>query len=336
MLGKRHRVAVVGATGLVGEELCEIILARGHGFPDCFGRPRETQVCGRTVAIESMSPEVLAGYDVAFFCAPASIARELAPEVARHGVTVIDQSSAFRMDPKIPLVIPEVNPHHIHGKLIANPNCSTILLLLALAPLHREFGCTHVNVCTYQAISGAGKTAMGELIESTRGELEGSPQPAVSLHEEAAFNVWSHDSQIDVGNGYNVEEIKMIRESEKILEDPPRVTATCVRVPVLRTHCEAVSVTLGKPTAEARLREVLCNSPGVEIMDDRGANRFPTARKGVGHDGVLVGRIRPDLSEEMDASEGEQPRQYHFFLAGDQIRKGAALNAVQIADLMLS
>ena len=120
------------------------------------------------------------------------------------------------------------------------------------------------------------------------------------------------------------------------MENPPRVTATCVRVPVLRTHCESVSVTLRKPAAEARLREVLHDSPGVEIMDDRGANRFPTARKGVGHDGVLVGRIRPDLSEDMDAAEGEQPRQYHFFLAGDQIRKGAALNAVQIADLMLS
>jgi len=284
-----------------------------------------------------MSADSLAGYDVAFFCAPASIARELAPEVARHGVTVIDQSSAFRMDPKIPLVIPEVNPHHIHGKLIANPNCSTILLLLALAPLHREFGCVHVNVSTYQAISGAGKAAMGELIESTRSELEGNLQPAVSLHEEAAFNVWSHDSQVDVDNGYNIEEIKMIRESEKILDNPPRVTATCVRVPVLRTHCEVLSVTLGEPTTEARLREVLHNSPGVEIMDDRVANRFPTARRGVGHDGVLVGRIRPDLSEEVETSEGEEScRQYHFFLAGDQIRKGAALNAIQIADLMLS
>jgi aspartate-semialdehyde dehydrogenase len=235
------------------------------------------------------------------------------------------------MDKSVPLVIPEVNPDAATGLLMANPNCSTVLLLLAVAPLHRAFGCRHVAVCTYQAVSGAGREAVERLRRETAQYLESAVAGSdTEAARTMAFNVWSHESPIDLETGMNEEEAKIIAETHKILDPKLQVSATCIRVPVERAHGEAVTVEFERPLFEADVRRVLAEAPGIRVVDDRGRGHAPTARMATCGDDVLVGRIRPDQAS-LDA-DGKASR-YHFWLTGDQLRKGAALNAVQIAEL---
>ena len=249
------------------------------------------------------------------------------------------------MDPEVPLVVPEINGDLIigtpgltgsvnAGRIIANPNCSAIILVTALNPLHRAFGIERLVVSTYQAASGAGDAAMRELTDQSRAVLAGdAPAPEV-FAEPCAFNVFSHDTPVDAGTGRNVEEQKVIDETRKIFDQADlKMSVNCVRVPLMRAHAESVNVTLGTAAAEAQVREALEGAPGVTIVDDRAANDFPASLKASGGDDVLVGRIRPDESQGTDHGAW---RGFDLFIAGDQLRKGAALNALQIADLVTS
>jgi aspartate-semialdehyde dehydrogenase len=289
--------------------------------------------------VRELAPECFDDCPLAIFAADAQTAREYAPIAVGAGALVIDNSSAFRMDPAVPLVVPEVNGDQLESgspRLIANPNCTTIILLTALEPLRRAFGVEAIDVATYQAVSGAGLAGMEELLDQTRAAFvptageNGNGGPRV-FAEPCAFNVFSHDSAIDVATGVNGEERKVIDETRKIWADPAvRVTPTCVRVPVLRAHTEAITVTLRKPATEREVRDALALGEGLEVIDDRAANRFPTPRRASERDPVLVGRIRPDPGEPSD--EHGRSRRWCLLACGDQIRKGAALNAIQIAE----
>lgn len=327
-----ERVAIVGASGAVGQELCRLLDERGVrvGELRLLGSQRSAgqrvEVAGRAVEVQPLTEAALEQLDVAVFCATAEISRRFAPEAVRRGAFVVDNSSAFRMEPEVPLVVPEVNAEDIgqHG-LVANPNCSTILLAVVLWPLHRACAVRRAVVSTYQAASGAGREAMEELEAQTRAVLAGEPaQPRVLPHP-IAFNVFSHDSAIGA-DGYNAEETKLRLETKKIFHDAAvEVTATCVRVPVFRAHCEAVHIEFAGEMPEDRAREILSAAPGVRVVDDRRANHFPMPIEASGRDEVLVGRIRHDPTVA-------GRRGLCLFLCGDQLRKGAALNAWQIVE----
>ncbi|MFA6044961.1 MAG: aspartate-semialdehyde dehydrogenase, partial [Phycisphaerales bacterium] len=255
--------------------------------------------------------------------------------IAASGSLVVDNSSAYRHDPEVPLVVPEVNlaairPSH---RLIANPNCSTILLVMAVSPLRRAFGVSRIDVCTYQAVSGAGAGGIHELRDGAHAALHGRDHTPRVFKEPCAFNVFSHNSHVDPHTGLNGEETKIIRETQRIFDDDTlEVCPTCVRVPVFRAHAEAVTLTLRRDISEVDLRAALQHAPGVRIIDDREGNSFPTSLKASGGDDVLVGRLRLDPG----ASPGDRSRRACLFLAGDQLRKGAALNAIQIADHLVA
>lgn len=328
-------LAIVGATGAVGQEMLHLLedhpLTEGEVRLLASGRSagKTLSFRGRAAKVEALTHDSLTGVDLALFGAGQMVSREFAPPAARAGTIVVDNSSAFRMEPDVPLVVPEVNPDHLtgHRNLIANPNCSTIILVLVLWPLHRLHPIRRVVVSTYQAASGAGHSAMRELHEQTGAVLAGhKARPEVFPHP-CAFNLFSHDSAID-RTGYNEEERKMVAETRKIFGQPDlALTATCVRVPVLRAHCESVNITFAEPVDQDEVRELLRGAPGVRLVDDRAANRFPMPSEASGIDEVLVGRIRRDLSRP-------DGRGIELFLAGDQLRKGAALNAIQIAELI--
>jgi aspartate-semialdehyde dehydrogenase len=250
------------------------------------------------------------------------------------------------MDPSMPLVIPEINPELLRqpapglklpdgrGRIIANPNCTTIILLMALTPLRRTFGIERIIVSTYQAASGAGAKGIDELERLTRADLAGEPGAPQLFHEPYAFNLFSHNTAVDPVTGLNVEEQKVIAETRKIWNDPGvLVSPTCIRVPVRRAHAESINVTLSRPATTDQVRAALAAFPGVSIVDDRAANAFPTPLKASGKDDVLVGRIRPDPSRCDDPTRPATG--FDLFVCGDQLRKGAALNAVQIAELLL-
>lgn len=328
------RVAIVGATGAVGQELVRLLEERSFPASELrlFASPRSA---GRTVPFRGAAVTVAAlpedgdlGADVAFSSAGGGLSKAHARDWAAHGAVVIDNTSAWRMDPDTPLVVPEINAEAARGHhgIVANPNCSTIIALMALAPLHRAFGLTRATVATYQAVSGAGAKGIDELTRLTRAALDGAHAEPEAFDHDIAFNLFSHDS--DVGDdGYNVEERKLTMESRKILGVPElAISATCVRVPVYRAHSEAIHAEFARPVAADEARAVLAAAPGVRIVDDREANRFPMPRDASGQDQVLVGRIRDDAS---------RPGGVALFVAGDQIRKGAALNAVQIAEALL-
>lgn len=326
-------LAVIGATGAVGREFARLLEHRLAGVERirllASSRSAGTSmtVRGAASAVEPLTSDSLAGVDLAFFSAGRAVSRRFARPAARAGTLVIDNSSAFRMEPDVPLVVPEVNAKdldHHHG-LIANPNCSTILLAVVLGPLHRAHPIRRVIVSTYQAASGAGRAAMQELQQQTGAALAGHQlRPEVFPHA-CAMNVFSHESTID-HTGYNEEERKMMAETRKILGRPDlAISATCVRVPVLRAHSESVNITFGEPVAEGEVREILRASPGLRVIDDRTANHFPMPSEASGIDDVLVGRIRQDVTRP-------DGRGIELFLSGDQLRKGAALNAVQIAE----
>jgi aspartate-semialdehyde dehydrogenase len=331
-----YHVAIVGATGAVGTEFLRLLESRP--FPlaslkllaSARSVGKTMSYKGQEISVEELTTDSFDGVDIAFFSAGGSRSREFAPAAVRAGATVIDNSSAFRMDPEVPLVVPEVNGEAAcnHIGIIANPNCSTILLVMVLAPLHRLSPIRRVVVSTYQAASGAGAAAMQELEDQTRAVLNReSVAPDVFPHQ-IAFNLFSHNTAID-GTGYNEEERKMVYETRKILAEPNLlVSATCIRVPIPRAHSESVNIEFVKerPNVE-QVRSAIATFPGTEIVDDRIANVFPMPLDASGKDAVLVGRIREDLSH---------PHAIDLFLSGDQILKGAALNGFQIAQYLIA
>lgn len=325
------RVAVVGATGAVGQEVVRLLEEREFPvselrlFASARSAGREVPFRGGTVRIERLPEDGDLGADLVFSGAGGAVSREHAWRWAERGALVVDNTSAWRLDPRVPLVVPEINPAAAleHRGIIANPNCSTIIALMALAPLHRAFGLERATVATYQAVSGAGAAGIDELESQTREVLAGGePAPALFQHR-IAFNLFSHDSQVG-DDGYNEEERKLLLESRKILDAPVMISATCVRVPVFRAHSEAIHAEFARPVSVEEARAALAAAPGVRLVDDRAANTFPMPVTASGQDDVLVGRLREDAS---------RPGGIALFVAGDQIRKGAALNAVQIAEL---
>jgi len=329
------RVAIVGATGAVGGEFLRLFEERGFPFTELTlyasarSSGKKVAFLGETYTLRALPEDGDLGADVVFSSAGGSISKAQAWRWAESGAVVIDNTSAWRMDPRVPLVIPEVNGEAArhHQGVIANPNCSTIIALMALAPLHRAFGLERATVATYQAVSGAGAAGIGELERQSRAVLAGeTPQPEKFIYP-VAFNLFSHDSEVGE-DGYNVEERKLTLESRKILGAPElRISATCVRVPVFRAHSEAIHAEFREPVSVERAREVLCAAPGVRVVDDRANNHFPMPVEASGRDEVLVGRLREDVS---------RPGGLALFVSGDQIRKGAALNAVQIGEYLRS
>ena len=330
-------VAVVGATGAVGSELIACLEHRNFPLHElrlfASGRSsgRKLPYRGGMLPVETLGDEALAGTDIALICAGSDVSRECAPRAARHGTIVIDNSSAFRMDNAVPLVVPEVNAEAIgaHHGIIANPNCVAIISVIALWPLHREFGIRRMIAATYQAASGAGAAAMEELRQSTRAALAGESFTPRVLRHPYAFNLYSHDTAVDPATVANEEETKVMRELRKIMRSPDlKISVTCIRVPVLRAHAVALTLEFERPVTPAAARELLAQSPGVRIVDDVAGNHFPMPIEASGQGDVLVGRIRSDSSDPSGHSLA-------LFVAGDQLLKGAALNAVQIAERLL-
>jgi aspartate-semialdehyde dehydrogenase len=340
---KRCTVAVVGATGAVGREAISILHDRGLARDRVIALASERSAGTRipygpgeipvSVIDEGGAARAFQRAEIALFCADAETARRFAPVAVERGALVVDNSSAFRMEPGVPLVVPEVNGDVLDrgAEVVANPNCSTILLLVALEPLRRRFGVKSIVVSTYQAVSGAGLAAIEELRTQATETLAGRAVTPKVFGEPCAFNVFSHDSAVDPATGLNVEERKLIDETRKIWGDPRvAITPTCVRVPVERAHSESVLIELREPAREDEVRLALASAAGVRVVDDRAGNAFPTPLKAAGIDDVLVGRIRPDPGAGFDG-RGRCAR-WCLWLSGDQIRKGAALNAVQIAE----
>jgi aspartate-semialdehyde dehydrogenase len=285
---------------------------------------------GETIVIEELTERSFDGVDIALFSAGSGISRKFSPAAVKAGAVVIDNSSAFRMDPNVPLVIPEINAQRIreHKGIIAVPNCSAITALVPLWPIHRANRIKRVILSTYQAASGAGAAAMAELVESTRASLNGEAYPPKVMPHPYAFNLFSHNTAIDPETGYNDEETKVIKETRKIFEDERiAIGVTCVRVPVLRAHSQAITFECERPVTEHEVRAILSTAPGVRIVDDRTKNYFPMPVDASGQDDVLVGRIRKDLSDATGHS-------ISMFVSADQLLKGAALNAIQIAELL--
>ncbi|MEJ1967369.1 MAG: aspartate-semialdehyde dehydrogenase [Rhizomicrobium sp.] len=330
-------IAIAGVTGAVGAEFIASLDRRKFpvgtlkALASARSAGQAVDFRGRTVVIEELTEASFDGVDIALFSAGGSISKKFAPAAVKAGAVVVDNSSAFRMDPDVPLVIPEVNAHRIQGHkgIIANPNCSATTALVPLWPIHRKNRIKRVIISTYQAASGAGAAAMQELLDSTRAYLDGKPfMPKVMPHPYA-FNVFNHNTAIDPDTGYNDEETKVINETRKIFEDDRiRIGVTCVRVPVLRAHCEAITFECERPITEDEVRAILSDAPGVKIVDDRAKNYFPMPIDASGQGDILVGRIRKDLSDPAGHSIA-------MFVSGDQLLKGAALNAVQIAEYLL-
>ena len=332
-----YKVAMVGATGAVGETLLSILAERDFPVSELVPLASErsaggqVEFAGKKVTVQNLADYDFTGVDIAFFSAGGSVSREHAPRAAAAGAVVIDNTSEFRCQDDIPLVVSEVNPHAIADYtvrgIIANPNCSTMQMLVALAPLHRAVGIERINVATYQSVSGAGRSGMEELGRQTAALLNFQDAEPAKFPKQIAFNVIPHIDDFQP-NGYTKEEMKMVWETRKILEDASiAVNPTAVRVPVFYGHAEAVHVeTRDKITAE-QARALLEQAPGVVVMDERKAGGYPTpVGDAAGKDPVYVGRIREDISHE---------RGLDLWIVADNIRKGAALNAVQIAELLI-
>ncbi len=327
-------MAILGATGAVGQELISLLAERrfpiAELIPLASSRSAGSRLDwqGEQLIVRPVEAGVFDDLDLVLASAGGSTSRAWAPLAAAAGAVVIDNSSAFRMDPSVPLVVPEVNAAaaFAHRGIIANPNCTTILLTLALAPLAARRPLRRVVVSTYQSASGAGARAMEELRSLSRTVLEGGTPVSEVLPHSLAFNLFLHNSPLQP-NGYCEEELKMLHETRKIMDLPElRLSATCVRVPVLRAHSEAVNIEFLEPFPIEEARSILAAAPGVELIDQWESNRFPMPTDVTGRDPVAVGRIRQDLSE---------PNALELWLCGDQIRKGAALNAIQIAELLI-
>jgi aspartate-semialdehyde dehydrogenase len=329
-------VAIAGVTGAVGAEFIATMDRRGFpvrklkALASARSAGKTVSFRGETVVIEELTERSFEGVDIALFSAGGGTSRKFSPSAVKAGAVVIDNSSAFRMDPNVPLVIPEINGNRIreHKGIIAVPNCSAITALMPLWPIHRVNRIKRVIISTYQAASGGGAAAMQELVESTRASLNGQAFGPTVLPHPYAFNLFSHNTPIDPETGYNEEESKVIKETRKIFEDERiAVGVTCVRVPVLRAHSEAITFECENPISENDVRSILSRAPGVRIVDDRVRNYFPMPIDASGQDDVLVGRIRRDLSDASGHSIA-------MFVSADQLLKGAALNAIQIAELL--
>ena len=326
-------VAVVGATGAVGVEMQKTLEKRG--FPvknlrllaSARSAGRKMECMGREWTVEELTGDSFKDIDVALFSAGGSISKEFAPLAVKAGTVVVDNSSAFRMDPSVPLVVPEVNPEDIskHCGIIANPNCTTIIMLVAVKPLHDLSPVKRIIVSTYQSASGAGAKGMDELYEQTKCVLAGGKAEPKVFKWPYAFNVFSHNTDIG-GNGYNTEEMKMVNETRKIMHDDRiGVCPTCVRVPVLRSHAESIVIEQERQVSIDEALAAWAKAPGVRIVNDAAENHFPMPCESNEQYDVLAGRLRHDLS---------CPNALAFFVCGDQLLKGAALNAVQIAELL--
>jgi aspartate-semialdehyde dehydrogenase len=331
-----HLVAIVGATGAVGAEL--ICCLEQRHFPvselrllaSARSAGKTLKFRGQSLPVRELNEDSFGGVHIALFSAGASTSKRFAPLAVRAGATVIDNSSAFRMDPQVPLVVPEINAQALRGHhgIIANPNCCAIISITPLWPVHRVNRIVRLQLATYQAASGAGAAAMAELSESTRAYLEGRAYEPKVMPHPYAFNLFSHNTRIDPATGYNDEETKVINETRKIFADPDiRVSATCVRVPVLRAHSVAITFECERPITPLEVRRLLRGAPGLKLVDDAERNYFPMPRDASGQDDILVGRIRQDVSDPSGHSIA-------LFVSGDQLLKGAALNAVQIAEAL--
>jgi len=332
---KPLKVAVVGATGAVGEVMLSILAERKFPVSELIALASERSAGadvdfgGRRVPVQELATFDPAGVDIALFSAGSSISREYAPKFAAAGAVVIDNSSAFRTDNDVPLVISEVNPEAVRQRprgIIANPNCSTMQLLVALAPIHRAVGIERINVATYQSVSGAGRSALEELGRQTGQLLNFQPVDPQRFPVQIAFNLIPHIDDF-LENGYTREEMKLVWETRKILaDDSIQVNPTAVRVPVFYGHCEAVNVETRTKISAAEVRRLLQSAPGVEVVDEPVSGGYPTpVTHASGTDPVYVGRIREDFSH---------PRAINLWVVADNIRKGAALNAVQLAELV--
>ena len=327
-------IGIVGATGAVGQEL--LLLLERRRFPvsalrlfaSARSAGRVVQFAGRGIVVEEAKPGVFANVDVAFFAAGGSASRALAPDAVKSGCLVIDKSSAFRLDPDVPLVVPEINPEAIglHKGLIACPNCSTAVALMGLWPLHRRFGLRRYIAATYQSVSGAGAAAVRELEAQVVAHTKGTVPPREVLPHQIAFNVFP---QVDAfgPNGYTVEETKMMLESRKIMGLPQLpVSATCVRVPVIRAHSVAINAEFERPVSVDEAREAVSAFPGAQLVDDPSRQEYPTPLDFTRTAKCGVGRIRLDTA---------LPNGLAFWASGDNLWKGAALNAIQIVELMV-
>jgi|TARA_Y100001933_G_scaffold237555_1_gene260508 aspartate-semialdehyde dehydrogenase len=335
---KEVNVAIAGATGAVGEALLEILeerkfpVGRLHLLASERSEGKRLQFRGKSVTVERLDRFDFSQVQIGLFSAGGDLSAEFAPKAAEAGCVVIDNTSKFRYEPDVPLIVPEVNAHRLdeytNRNIIANPNCSTIQMLVALKPLHDAARITRINVATYQAVSGAGTSAIRELAGQTANLLNAKEISVEKMPKQIAFNAIP---QIDVfqDNGYTKEEMKMVWETKKILEDDDvQVNPTCVRIPVFYGHSEAVHIETEKKLTAAEARKLLSNAPGVTVLDDPASNGYPTAvTEGAGSDPVYVGRIREDISH---------PRGLDLWVVADNVRKGAALNSVQIAELLLN
>lgn len=335
MTGKKFNVAVAGATGAVGNQMINCL--EEMDFPvksvkflaSSRSAGRQLRFKGDSIAVEELKEDSFKGMDIALFSAGGGTSERFAPCAAKDGCVVVDNSSAWRMDPDVPLVVPEVNPHAIAlystKGIIANPNCSTIQMVVALNPIRKKYGIKRIVVSTYQAVSGTGKKAIDELFDQTRAMINFLECQNKVYPHRIAFNCLPH---IDVflENGYTKEEMKMVKETHKIFEDDTiGVTATTVRVPVFFGHSESVNVETKQPVSVREVRSLLENAPGIRVMDDPASNLYPLATHAAGQDLTLVGRIRQDES----VASG-----INMWIVADNIRKGAATNAVQIAELL--
>ena len=328
-----QHVAIAGATGAVGTEFLKLLEARD--FPmkslrllaSSRSAGSKLKFRGENLEVEELTTKSFKGIDIAFFSAGGSRSKEFAPHAVDSGAVVIDNSSAFRMDEKVPLVVPEINPKQAfeHQGLIANPNCSTIQMVVALNPIHRAANIQRVVVSTYQAVSGAGASAMEELKQQLRAWANDEPMKQEVFPTQIAFNLFPHIDVIQ-DNGYTKEEMKMVHETRKIMNAPNmQISATCVRVPVLRAHSEAVWVETEKPLSESEARELFEKEPGIVVQDERESGGYPTPWHITETQETYVGRIRKDISH---------PNGLTFWVVADQLYKGAALNAIQIAEVL--
>jgi len=329
-------LAIAGVTGAVGQEFLQILEQRDFPFDSLKmlasirSKGKEIEFKGKTYIVEELGKNSFAGIDIVLFSAGGGRSKEFAPAAVEADAVVVDNSSAFRMDPDVPLVIPEINADAIakHKGIVANPNCSTIIGIVPVWPLHKANPVKRMIVSTYQAASGAGQSAMLELENQSREILAGKEPTCEAFPCQIAFNCFNHNSALEP-NGYNEEEMKMVKETRKIFDCPEiAITCTCVRIPVMRAHCESINLEFANSITPDEVRDLLSTAPGVTVMDDRENNRFPMPIDASGKDDILVGRIRQD--ESLAENRG-----INLWVAGDQLRKGAALNAVQIAEKLL-
>jgi aspartate-semialdehyde dehydrogenase len=333
-------VAIVGATGAVGQEFLTVLAERNLPIKNlkllasARSAGKTVDYRGQSYTIEELTHDSFKDVQIAFFSAGGSISKEFAPSAVKAGAVCIDNTSAFRMKEGVPLVVPEVNPEqiHKHNGLIANPNCSTIIMNVPVWPLHNQGkGANRVKrivVSTYQAVSGAGAQGLYDLEQQMKAYAAGSPIEKKLFPHQIVNNLFCHNTKIGE-EGYNEEEMKMLKETRKIFNEPKiMVTATCVRVPIPRAHSESINLEFERPITPDQVREILRKAPGITIVDDREKNHFPMPLEASGQDNVLVGRIRQDISRD-------DGRGIELFVAGDQIRKGAATNAVQIGERLV-